>query len=804
MSSSRRPLFLAVLGLCVLLGLGADAARKFSVDTSMEHFLPGSGERKLYRISRELIDSTLTSRMVLTLGLRDERLNRDERRKILLQASSSFGTTLSEIDGIAAVTRGPPAGATESFFELYFPRRFAYFSLDPEREAPIRFSTERLHHDAERLKETLSSPEGVLVRNLAPRDPWLLFLDFVTAAGQSALRLDVTEGQFFARQSETDGTPQAEDFAVFFVELRDSALDSAAQAPLLEALDEAFTSLRQTHDSRLFLEASGANRFAVDTERSMKADIERVFSLSTLGVILLFLVFFRSPTRILFLLLPIVAGLICALWVTITLFGNVHALTLAFGGALIGVAIDYPVHTLCHHDLEGGGLPGSSTMRRIFPTLAFAAGTTILGLIGLGWAAFPGIREIAVFSGVGISSAFITTALAAGFLPATREKPPASRAVAQLLLDAQRSLGKSKAIPATLILGALMLVVCGFSQLRYAPGLESLAPLNAELLAADQRVQKRVGQAEGGTLAISLGSDLEHALQHNEETARVLSQAQKENIIDRFDNLALLLRSQSLQARSQEAVQASPELAERTFEALSANGFVREGFSQIQNELARPLAPLTIRDLENSPLAPLIEPFLFTVGSEVAVISPLGNVRDAEALKRRIAAVSGAHLFSQKALLNSAYSDLRARTTDLLLLGLLFVFAAAIARYRSLKKATALLLPAVLAAGGTVGLLSLLGVELNILHLLGLLLVCSMGVDYSAFLLDAPEDPRAALLSIAIGCLSTMLSFGALGLSSTPALRALGLTISIGISLSLLLAPTALLLLPHHSKKATL
>jgi len=30
------------------------------------------------------------------------------------------------------VTHGPPTDIERAFFEIYFPRRFAYFSLDPE------------------------------------------------------------------------------------------------------------------------------------------------------------------------------------------------------------------------------------------------------------------------------------------------------------------------------------------------------------------------------------------------------------------------------------------------------------------------------------------------------------------------------------------------------------------------------------------------------------------------------------------------------------------------------------------------
>lgn len=49
-------------------------------------------------------------------------------------------------------------------------------------------------------------------------------------------------------------------------------------------------------------------------------------------------------------------------------------------------------------------------------------------------------------------------------------------------------------------------------------------------------------------------------------------------------------------------------------------------------------------------------------------------------------------------------------------------------------------------------------------------------------------------MALVLACLSTVLGFGLLALSSNPALRSLGLTAGVGVLLSLLLAPTVLVL----------
>jgi predicted exporter len=79
-----------------------------------------------------------------------------------------------------------------------------------------------------------------------------------------------------------------------------------------------------------------------------------------------------------------------------------------------------------------------------------------------------------------------------------------------------------------------------------------------------------------------------------------------------------------------------------------------------------------------------------------------------------------------------------------------------------------------------------------------LLLVLSMGVDYGIFIVEGRKETEAlgaALLSVLVATVSTLVSFGLLALSHNPALRALGTTTAVGVTLSACFAPATLLLL---------
>jgi predicted exporter len=71
---------------------------------------------------------------------------------------------------------------------------------------------------------------------------------------------------------------------------------------------------------------------------------------------------------------------------------------------------------------------------------------------------------------------------------------------------------------------------------------------------------------------------------------------------------------------------------------------------------------------------------------------------------------------------------------------------------------------------------------------LALILILGIGVDYGIFLLEHEGD-GAAWVAVVLGAASTVLSFGLLALSATPALRAFGLTMLFGTTSVWLMSP---------------
>jgi predicted exporter len=83
------------------------------------------------------------------------------------------------------------------------------------------------------------------------------------------------------------------------------------------------------------------------------------------------------------------------------------------------------------------------------------------------------------------------------------------------------------------------------------------------------------------------------------------------------------------------------------------------------------------------------------------------------------------------------------------------------------------------------------GVSFNLFHLISLILVAGLGLDYALFFEHAADDPveqRRTLHAVLVCSISTLFVFALLATSSLPVLRAIGLPVTIGVVSNFFLA----------------
>jgi len=124
---------------------------------------------------------------------------------------------------------------------------------------------------------------------------------------------------------------------------------------------------------------------------------------------------------------------------------KIHIITLVFGASLIGVADDYAVHFFCDSFGSEDWNPRRG-LRFILPGLFIGLLTNLLSYAGLGFSPFPGLREVALFSAIGLLVAWLAVVmlfpvLLTGFKP---EHEPKILKLNKLLATALATLAVKK------------------------------------------------------------------------------------------------------------------------------------------------------------------------------------------------------------------------------------------------------------------------------------------------------------------------------------------------------------------------
>src|SRR5438552_13067940 len=298
--------------------MAAYSALRLEVTTDITHFLPAGSDHRMAQLSRELADSPLTRTLILSIGARRD--GADPRA-----AAVTVGERIARHPEIATLQRGPTPEMAETVYKLYASRLPYFVSDRPEVEIPGALGDAGLEASAAALKRDLAAPLSPLLTRMAGADP-LQWFPAVLRRFQRAQTggLEVDGDQFVTRPD-----PSGRRHAILFVSTKHSAFDSQSQAPLMAAIQAAFDDVNRAAGGGLTLERAGVAPIAIDAEHRIKGDLERISTLSTVGVLAVFLLMFGSVRSVLLAMLPVFVGALAATTVGLLLFGRLHGMTLA-------------------------------------------------------------------------------------------------------------------------------------------------------------------------------------------------------------------------------------------------------------------------------------------------------------------------------------------------------------------------------------------------------------------------------------------------------------------------------------------
>jgi predicted exporter len=542
-------------------------------------------------------------------------------------------------------------------------------------------------------------------------------------------------------------------------------------------------------------------------------------------------VVYRSLTTLFLGMIPVATGAIAGIAAVSLGFSSVHGMTLGFGITLIGEAVDYAIYLFVQYmpttrlNEKGATQDAPSFSSSFWPTIRLGVLTSIVGFSTMLFSGFTGLAQLGLFSIVGIVVAAITTRFVLPvLLPANFHVRQPKKLGTALVKMVYRLMRLKILILLVTAIAILFLVTRGDT--LWSMELGGLSPVAASAQQLDADLRAELGAPDAGMLIVLKAPSSELVLQLSEKVSARLEPLVNSGALGGFQSPSNYLPSQQTQLTRKISIPEDAELRRRMAKAL-------EGLPLNANKLdsffadvaaARLAQPLIRADLNNTSLSLGVDSLMMQetkaprAWTALIVLQPPVKNGTQQNLDARVIneTLSGlienstsnskqsVFLIELKTEASNLYKAYLGEAVQLTAIGFLAIIALLFVTLRSGLRVFRVIAPLLVSVAWVAATLVVLKGNLNLLHLIGLLLVIAIGSNYALFfdqrsnaqfnnqLSNAPsassESEHSLLSSLFFANLTTVLGFGILSFSSVPVMNSLGLTVSLGAFLALVLS----------------
>jgi predicted exporter len=829
----------AVWAALVIVAIVVVASAHYTTDLSA--FLPRS-PTPTQRLLVDQLREGIASRLIL-VGI--EGADSAERARI----SAAMVRSLRADPRFVAVSNGEAVGVQRDR-EMLFNHRY----LLSEAVTADRFTADGLRDSIQETLDLLASPMGMLAKSLLPRDPTGEMLQIIDQLGSERQPPSVggvwasrdgkralLVAQTRAAGSDTDGQEAAVAAvrAAFEVAAHDGgtaahdggtaahAGGTAAGAGGMAAgaggmaagaggtaagaggttpgpartggVDGPATEPGSGNShAPASLEMSGPGVFSVAARATIKQQVAQLSVLSTLLITLMLLWVYRSFRALVLGLVPVASGALAGISAVALGFGSVHGITLGFGVTLIGESVDYSIYLFIQSQQRNSAL---------WSTIRLGVLTSIVGFMSLLPSGFPGLQQLGLFSISGlVTAALVTRYVLPNLMPAKlniADVTPLGTAVAAALQRVHAPKALLLIIP---VLAAVVLYTHRGPVWNHE--LSALSPVSAADQALDSMLRSDIGAPDVSYLVVVSGTSQEAVLHAAEAVDPNLDALVEQKVISGFESPARYLPSLEAQRARQTSIPNAEVLKANLVSALRGLPIQIDRLAPFLHDIdaARTQPLLTRRDLDGTSLSTGVDALLLNDGTRWSALLPL-HVPTTVAIDigRVHSAISNvafgpgveAVVLDVKGEVDRLYSSYLNAVVRLSLAGFAGIVVLLAIFLRSPARTARVVAPLALAVLTVTAGLVLLGEQLTILHLIGMLLIVAVGSNYALFFDTHAGSSPLTLASLVVANTATVLGFGVLAFSSVPVLSALGSTVAPGAFLALVFS--ALLAAEHHA-----
>jgi predicted exporter len=761
--SERR---LPLLFLSLLLAVVALAAWQWRdgapLSANLMELVPGTSPDALEVRAEQRMQEPLNREMLVLVGHADRQqaLNMAQQLGEQWQASGLFETVQWNLQADLPALR-----------KQLLQGRLAMLSADDRQllsEHPDAFIQQRV--------QALFDPFNGFT--LVPsQDDWLGLTGRIqnSQPKHGAVQLDIGSGALVA---EADG----KSWVMLRARTTGNAFDMNLPLQVAELLQH---SREQAAQSGVQLLAASGLLYAANGQQQATREMTWVGGGATVGILLLLLLAFRR-WGVLLAFVPVLVGMLFGAVACVALFGHMHVMTLVLGSSLIGVAVDYPLHYLSK---SWSLKPWRSwpALRLTLPGLTLSLITSIIGYLALAWTPFPALTQIAVFSAAGLLGAYLSAVCLLPALLKNVQLRPAQwpLRLAERLIHLREALLGCIRTPALL---ALLIAFCvgGLMQLQSKNDIRQWVGAPQHLTDEAQTIARITGYQPTSQFFLIRAANQEQLLERQAALSERLQQLVNLDKLQGYLALDQLVSAPSQQQQVRESLNKLPSFWQPLLD-------LGVPVTALQNEL-RQLQTLPAEDIDAALAGPLGEPYrtlwLGPTEDGVAAMTSLQGLNNPSLLRVQALDLPGVVLVDRLGDLNKVFAATQISAAELKLASCVLIVLVLMLPFGLTGALRIVALP-LLAALCSLASLGWLGQPLTLFSLFGLLLVTAISVDYAILMREQVGGAAVSLLGTLLAAVTTWLSFGLLAVSSTPAVSNFGLSVSLGLAFSFMLAPWA-------------
>lgn len=661
--------------------------------------------------------------------------------------------------------------------------------------------------DYVRMERILSSPEIIneqlandvqMMMMPAPglfsasisKDPLGLFSTVIDRlqSRQSAVPIEFDNGYIFSPGKE---------YGIAMMTSPYGAMESANNSRLVEHVDSmALQTMAAIPDVEVY--ATGAPVIAVGNAAQIKKDSQWAISISVTLILLLLVFSFRKVKNLLLIGVAIVFGWLFAMGFMAVLRSDVSLIVLGIGSIIIGIAVNYPLHFIAHTD-HGGTV--REVLKEMISPLLIGNITTVGAFASLIPLDAPALRDLGLFAAFMLVGTIFFVLV---FLPHLVKKRVAE-AEEHLTFGRISSMSPERHRWLLWVILALTVVFGWFSlDTSFDTDMHHINYMTESQTKLLSSMHASAGLNDTvNVYLVTEGENWDEALDERQRIAPLLDSLQKAGSFNSYSDVTSLICSTDEQKRRIEKWEAFWERHRESAIAILKReapryGFSNDAFSDFETIVAGSYTPKSFDQFE--PIRSVLMSNSFSTSTGACSVVDVIDARDKDlaplenALNDRLEGKGYAFDFMR---MNSAVAS--SLSSDFNYIGFacgLIVFVFLWISFGRLELSLLAFLPMALGWIWILGIMSMLGMQFNIVNVILATFIFGQGDDYTIFITDGLINEFAykkKLLpsfknSIIISALIMFIGMGSLIVAKHPALHSLAEVTIVGMFTVVLMA----------------